>query len=64
MWDLCGVGVREGGREVGKIFEALASLLKVASFFLFLLFFLAFWGGFAVVWGAGLVSKVPMFLQF
>jgi hypothetical protein len=52
-----------GGRERGKIFEASASLLKVASFFL-LLFFSAFWGGFAVVWGAGLVGKVPMFLQF
>jgi len=47
------------------IFEASVSLLKVASFFLSLsLFFGPFGGGFAVVWGAGLVGKVPMFLQF
>jgi hypothetical protein len=53
-------------REGGKIFEASASLLKVASLFLFLFFFffLAFWVGFALVWGAGFVGKVPMFLQF
>ncbi len=36
MWDLCGVGVREGG----KIFEASASLRKVASFFLSFFLFL------------------------
>jgi hypothetical protein len=43
------------------IFEASVSLLKVASFFFF---FGAFWRGFAVVWGARLVGKVPVFLQF
>jgi len=33
------------------------------SFFPFFIFS-AFWGGFAVVLRAGLVGKVPMFLQF
>jgi hypothetical protein len=59
--DLCGVG----RREAGKIVEASAPLLKVASFFLSVFFFFfAFSGGFAVVWRAGSVGKVPMFLQF
>jgi len=54
-----------GGREGGKIFEASASLLKVhPCFFFFSFFFFAFWVGFALVWGAGFVGKVPMFLQF
>jgi hypothetical protein len=53
-----------GGTEGGKIFEASASLLKLASFFLSFSFFLGFWVGVALLWGAGLVGKVPMFLQF
>ncbi len=61
LWDLCGVGGREGGREDlwSFSFSSKGCILLCFSFF-----FLAFWGGFAVVWGAGLVGKVPMFLQF
>ncbi len=52
LWDLCGVVGREGGREGGKIFEASASLLKVASFFVFLFFFLGLLGGFCCCVGS------------
>ncbi len=51
MWDLCGVVGREGGREGGKIFEASASLLKVASFFGFLFFFFGPVGGVLLLCG-------------